>query len=47
MLDKLAENSKKVAIIPTHLWDDVFFSKNEKLSLKCKCTLGKSFRDLL
>lgn len=47
MLDKLAENSKTVAIIPTHLWDGVFFNKKERLSLKCKCTLGKSFRDLL
>lgn len=29
MQDKLAENSKKVVIIPNHFWDDVFITEKK------------------
>lgn len=46
MQDKLAENSKKVAIIPNHFWDDVFITEKKRLSLKCKCMLGNPLKNL-
>lgn len=46
MQDKLAENSKKVAIIPNRLWDDVFITEKKRLSLKCKCILGNPLKNL-
>lgn len=46
MQDKLAENSRKVAIIPTHLWDDVCIRGDKRLPLKCKCALSKPLKNL-
>lgn len=47
MQGKLAENSKKVAVIPNHFWADVFLTEKEGSSLTCKCARGNPVKNLL